>query len=191
MSDPASQNPYMYCRGNPVKYSDPSGYDVYIQYDKELDQSNDYRIDWKAVEKTVGDAAGQPAHATSTLNHRKGKFTENGRTNTYVTIKMVNSNLGMFGSASGGNYAVELIGNSWENDFSYASGAYPDDANYAGFSKLATNKIAHEFWHALFGPGGHVADAANPLHTPPTVNFMRQILNYNQSQRKAIGERCR
>jgi len=26
LSDPASQNPYMYCRGNPVKYSDPSGY---------------------------------------------------------------------------------------------------------------------------------------------------------------------
>jgi RHS repeat-associated protein len=27
MHDPASQNPYMYCRGNPIKYSDPSGYD--------------------------------------------------------------------------------------------------------------------------------------------------------------------
>jgi hypothetical protein len=26
LSDPASQNPYMYCRGNPIKYSDPSGY---------------------------------------------------------------------------------------------------------------------------------------------------------------------
>ncbi len=26
LSEPASQNPYMYCRGNPVKYSDPSGY---------------------------------------------------------------------------------------------------------------------------------------------------------------------
>ena len=26
MSEPASQNPYMYCKGNPVKYSDPSGY---------------------------------------------------------------------------------------------------------------------------------------------------------------------
>jgi RHS repeat-associated protein len=26
MSEPASQNPYMYCRGNPIKYSDPSGY---------------------------------------------------------------------------------------------------------------------------------------------------------------------
>ena len=27
ISDPASQNPYMYCRGNPIKYADPSGYD--------------------------------------------------------------------------------------------------------------------------------------------------------------------
>jgi len=27
MAEPASQNPYMYCRGNPLKYSDPSGYD--------------------------------------------------------------------------------------------------------------------------------------------------------------------
>ncbi|MCD4785779.1 MAG: hypothetical protein K8T10_18320 [Candidatus Eremiobacteraeota bacterium] len=26
MTDPASQHPYMYCRGNPVRYSDPSGY---------------------------------------------------------------------------------------------------------------------------------------------------------------------
>ncbi len=26
MAEPASQNPYMYCRGNPLKYSDPSGY---------------------------------------------------------------------------------------------------------------------------------------------------------------------
>jgi hypothetical protein len=29
LSEPASQNPYMYCRGNPVKYSDPSGYFEY------------------------------------------------------------------------------------------------------------------------------------------------------------------
>ena len=28
LTDPASQHPYMYCHGNPVKYSDPSGYDV-------------------------------------------------------------------------------------------------------------------------------------------------------------------
>jgi len=27
MTDPASQHPYMYCRGNPVNYADPSGYD--------------------------------------------------------------------------------------------------------------------------------------------------------------------
>jgi hypothetical protein len=26
LSDPLSQNPYMYCRGNPIKYADPSGY---------------------------------------------------------------------------------------------------------------------------------------------------------------------
>ena len=26
MTDPASQHPYMYCHGNPVRYSDPSGY---------------------------------------------------------------------------------------------------------------------------------------------------------------------
>ena len=26
MADPQSQNPYMYCKGNPVTYSDPSGY---------------------------------------------------------------------------------------------------------------------------------------------------------------------
>ncbi|MCD4785781.1 MAG: hypothetical protein K8T10_18330 [Candidatus Eremiobacteraeota bacterium] len=28
MTDPASQHPYMYCRGNPIRYSDPSGYDA-------------------------------------------------------------------------------------------------------------------------------------------------------------------
>jgi len=28
MTDPASQHPYMYCRGNPIRYSDPSGYKV-------------------------------------------------------------------------------------------------------------------------------------------------------------------
>lgn len=28
MTDPASQNPYMYCHGNPVNFSDPSGYDA-------------------------------------------------------------------------------------------------------------------------------------------------------------------
>jgi len=26
MTDPASQHPYMYCGGNPIRYSDPSGY---------------------------------------------------------------------------------------------------------------------------------------------------------------------
>jgi len=26
MTDPASQHPYMYCRGNPIRYSDPSGF---------------------------------------------------------------------------------------------------------------------------------------------------------------------
>ena len=26
LTDPASQHPYMYCHGNPIKYSDPSGY---------------------------------------------------------------------------------------------------------------------------------------------------------------------
>jgi len=30
ISDPASQHPYMYCRGNPIRYSDPSGYFEYI-----------------------------------------------------------------------------------------------------------------------------------------------------------------
>jgi RHS repeat-associated protein len=28
MGDPQSQHPYMYCHGNPVKYSDPSGYEI-------------------------------------------------------------------------------------------------------------------------------------------------------------------
>ena len=28
LTDPASQHPYMYCHGNPVKFSDPSGYDI-------------------------------------------------------------------------------------------------------------------------------------------------------------------
>ena len=27
MTDPASQHPYMYCRGNPISYADPSGYE--------------------------------------------------------------------------------------------------------------------------------------------------------------------
>ncbi len=27
MTDPASQHPYMYCGGNPISYSDPSGHD--------------------------------------------------------------------------------------------------------------------------------------------------------------------
>ena len=30
MADPPSQHPYMYSRGNPIKYSDPSGYDYII-----------------------------------------------------------------------------------------------------------------------------------------------------------------
>ena len=31
ITDPASQHPYMYCHGNPISYSDPSGYDkIYI-----------------------------------------------------------------------------------------------------------------------------------------------------------------
>jgi len=34
MSDPASQHPYMYCRGNPIRYSDPSGYKDFIIYSK-------------------------------------------------------------------------------------------------------------------------------------------------------------
>ena len=29
MTDPSSQHPYMYCHGNPVKFSDPSGYDIF------------------------------------------------------------------------------------------------------------------------------------------------------------------
>ena len=29
ITDPASQHPYMYCHGNPVKFSDPSGYDIF------------------------------------------------------------------------------------------------------------------------------------------------------------------
>jgi len=39
ITDPASQHPYMYCRGNPINYADPSGYDsVFIgtyQYPKD------------------------------------------------------------------------------------------------------------------------------------------------------------
>ena len=31
LANPASQNPYMYCRGNPLKYSDPSGYYI-VEY---------------------------------------------------------------------------------------------------------------------------------------------------------------
>jgi RHS repeat-associated protein len=35
MSDPQSQHPYMYCHGNPIKYSDPSGYNIYSERAKE------------------------------------------------------------------------------------------------------------------------------------------------------------
>ena len=40
MSEPASQNPYMYCKGNPVKYSDPSGY--YQMSDKDKGVNKDF-----------------------------------------------------------------------------------------------------------------------------------------------------
>jgi len=39
LSEPASQNPYMYCRGNPVKYSDPSGYsEFWPKWNKKVNQ---------------------------------------------------------------------------------------------------------------------------------------------------------
>ena len=30
MDDPSSQHPYVYCQGNPIRYSDPSGYAIVI-----------------------------------------------------------------------------------------------------------------------------------------------------------------
>jgi len=49
LSEPASQNPYMYCRGNPVKYSDPSGYDGMTR--EELESLGD--SGWRSLEITA------------------------------------------------------------------------------------------------------------------------------------------
>jgi RHS repeat-associated protein len=37
LSEPTSQNPYMYCRGNPIKYSDPSGYDYNLSKQQKIE----------------------------------------------------------------------------------------------------------------------------------------------------------
>ncbi len=55
LTDPASQHPYMYCHGNPISYSDPSGYDsVYIatyQYSEKFVKDSDA---YKRIEGIYG-----------------------------------------------------------------------------------------------------------------------------------------
>jgi RHS repeat-associated protein len=58
LSDPASQNPHMYCRGNPIKYSDPSGY--------EPQPESDRNPDWEVTpgeRKVAGELADKAIHS--------------------------------------------------------------------------------------------------------------------------------
>ncbi|MGV8120484.1 MAG: DUF6531 domain-containing protein [Candidatus Xenobiia bacterium LiM19] len=57
MTDPASQNPYMYCHGNPVNYSDPSGYSetAYGAEDNIYWKEQTYPIDSITLQKGSSD----------------------------------------------------------------------------------------------------------------------------------------
>jgi len=177
----------MYCRGNPIKYSDPSGYDVHLQVSDDI--GSDTKINWNKVGKAISTASGQPVHITKIL-HREGKFRENGKTQNYVTIKASTSNFGNLGSASGGNYGIELH-QSFSNDNATATAFYGAQSDES-LSNLATNKILHEFWHALFGPGHPNSWAEdNPVHPHPHEVWTKRTLDYHKWHADRIRNECK
>ena len=187
MSEPASQNPYMYCKGNPIKYSDPSGYDVYLNVSSDI--GSDTMINWDKVGKAISTASGQPVHIGQ-FRHPEGKYREHGKTQNYVTIKTSTSNFGSFGSASGGNYGIELH-QSFSNDNARATALYGAQSD-ENLSNLATNKIIHEFWHALFGPDHPQSWAEdNPVHPHPHEVWTNRTLDYHKWHADKIRKECK
>ncbi|MHC9543887.1 MAG: RHS repeat domain-containing protein, partial [Vulcanimicrobiota bacterium] len=90
LANPASQNPYMYCRGNPIKYSDPSGYKIEITGDK-------VSI-CKAIQKLINSDVGID------LLRRAINWEYTVTITTNNTIKKK----GTAGPTEGGNYSIEL-----------------------------------------------------------------------------------
>jgi RHS repeat-associated protein len=198
--EPITFNLYVYCRNNPIRYTDPSGLDVYIQYPKELDESNTYLINWQQVRKAIHDATDQAVwtvpyskdDATTGYRNDKGELLYGQRgADVFVTVMFVSSNYSMFGSAAGDDCRINILQN-WEQDFYTMSGMpdYQQYANFQGFSTLATNKINHEFWHAIMGNGGHVNKNWNVMQNPANIQFMQRILYFNEAQRNALKNNC-
>jgi len=60
MTDPASQHPYMYCRGNPIRYSDPSGYITGVEIAVGIGVGVLVYVGYEKAERTVARVVGVP-----------------------------------------------------------------------------------------------------------------------------------
>jgi len=70
MTDPASQHPYMYCRGNPINYADPSGYDIEFKKDP---------IGWWMYESHLWGPYGRPVSEWGSAKSTKGNIRNEAR----------------------------------------------------------------------------------------------------------------
>jgi RHS repeat-associated protein len=203
MREPATYNQYIYCRNNPIRYTDPSGLDIYIYYSDVIDDEKSipsdykYSIDWKAIKESIAKATMQDVYihrVSCTKNIKPGRPWLS--KDTTVLILVGDSNLGQYGSAAGGNFAIQILKNSWFGDFEAMARAdlgLQQYCNKTGFSFLATNKILQEFYHALFGSGQHSSDddRGNVMHQTPTEEFMKRNLDYTPKQREKIYQRLK
>ncbi len=188
LANPSSQNPYMYCRGNPLKYSDPSGYVISIHYDPQIDK--DFPVDWESVQKTVEEGTGDDVRISSGNlynegelgNDSKGAYRINIRYSKWLEIKGA--------SAASEEGIVKLFKNQLKNNLN--NDILPKyDPNSIDLKRYYTNIIDHELFHALAPGYGHAKNPSDLMYKDPSAEFFREIKSYTQYYRTVLHNRCK
>lgn len=168
----------MYCRGNPLKYSDPSGYDVVIHVDEKMDKNFQKRINWDKVTELMTQLSGEKTTIQSGLSNsvrrRDGVFSINLR---FATIEK-----GGGGGVPGSGMAFLRRDQILSDFYNVAIPKY--GAKREDESKYITNILLHELGAAI--GLGHSDDRRNIMYKDSNEESLWYIKYFDLEQMRYI-----
>jgi len=185
ITDPASQHPYMYCRGNPISYADPSGYDIRICYDPEFDKYKKFKhlIDWGKIKEAFKRATGQTVHVKAGLS--KGKVGKHGN-DYYINVicDKRKKHKGSAGSYKGMSFIHVIV---IQDNLTQYGLEHNRTFSLQELKNYYTNIIKHEIAHAA-GRKGHSKNYGDLMYEKPTPRFFIRVIPFTAEDEKMIKD---